>query len=45
MAEMATEDDFLSLYLCDFDDVDWVIDRRLNEPDISAEAGTTSRSI
>jgi hypothetical protein len=36
---------FLSLYLSDFDDVEEVIDRRLNEPDISAEAGTASRSI
>jgi hypothetical protein len=42
---MAKGDGFLSPYLSDFDDAAWVIDRRLKEPDISAEADTTSRSI
>jgi hypothetical protein len=38
-------DGFLSPYLSDFDGIEGVMDRRLNEAEISAEAGTTSRSI
>jgi hypothetical protein len=32
-------------YLLDFDDVEGMRDRRPNEPNILAEAGTASRSI